>query len=76
MFQDVWFSKAPGSNKNESELDYSLIYYLYEYITKDVEKIKILFMESPFFKSKDRKHYQKFTKDNFKYFYNTCERII
>lgn len=76
IFQDVWFAKAPGSGKNESELDYSLIYYLYEYITKDVEKIKMLFMESPFFKSKDRKHYQKFTKDNFKYFYNTCERII
>lgn len=74
-FQEVRFKKAPGSGKNESELDFCLICYLYEYITKDIEQIKELFMMSPYYKSKDNKHVYKFTHDNYKYFYETCKKI-
>lgn len=75
-FQEVRFKKAPGSGKNESEIDYELICYLYQYITKDIEQIKQIFMESPFYKSKDNKHVYKFTNNNYKYFYETCKSII
>lgn len=74
-FQNVWFSKAPGSNSNESELDYKLLSYIYDYITDDVEMVKILFMESPFYKSKDWKHINKFTKNNYNYFYYVMNKI-
>lgn len=74
-FQEVWFKKAPGSGKNESELDYELICYLYQYITKDDEQIKEIFMESPYYNSKDNKHIYKFTNNNYKYFYETCKKI-
>lgn len=75
-FQDLWFGKAPGSNKNESELDYKLICYLYENITSNIETIKDLFLNSPYYKSKDYKHISKFTKNNYNYFYYVINKII
>lgn len=68
MFQDKWFGKAPGSGSNESELDFALISYLYENITTDKESIRLLFETSPYFKSKDRKHLNKWYYDDYRYF--------
>ena len=74
-FQDLWFSKAPGSGKDESERDYHLVAYIYDYITKDKDKIKQIFEQSPFFKSKDWKHVNKWTKQDFRYFNYLYDRI-
>lgn len=68
VFQDLWFSNAPGSGHDESERDYHLVACLYESITKDKEKIRKLFEQSPFFKSKDWKHVNKWQKQNYRYF--------
>ena len=40
LFQDIWFSKAPGSGKDESERDYFLISYMYTNVTKDKALLK------------------------------------
>lgn len=74
-FQDLWFAKAPGSGHDESEKDFHLIAYLYENITQDKDKIKALFEESPFFKSKDWKHINKWNKQNFRYFNYVFEKV-
>lgn len=68
MFQSLWFDKAPGSGSNESERDYHLLAYLYEEVTRDEEQLKILFEESPFFKSKDWKHINKWENQDYRYF--------
>ena len=67
-FQDVWFSKAPGFKKDESDRDYYLISYIYRNITMDKEKIKTIFETSPFFKSKDWAHVRKWEYNNNRYF--------
>lgn len=74
-FQDLWFTNAPGSGHDESERDFHLIAYLYENITQDKNKIKQLFEESPFFKSKDWKHLNKWNKQDFRYFNYVFERV-
>lgn len=65
---NLWFTPAPGSGKDESERDYRLLKLLYKHITKDKDKLKEVFESSPFFKSKDDKHLQKWTKLNYRYF--------
>lgn len=67
-FQDLWFTHAPGSGKDESERDYRLVRYLYLNITQDRDKVKELFEMSEFFKTKDRKHIFKWTRNNYRYF--------
>ncbi len=67
-FQEVWFSKAPGSNSNESELDFYLIKYIVENITSDKETVKEIFESSPYFKSKDSNHIHKWEYNNYRYF--------
>ena len=74
-FQELWFSQAPGSGHDESERDYHLVAYIYDYITKDKDKIKQIFEQSPFFKSKDWKHVNKWTKQDFRYFNYLYDRI-
>lgn len=74
-FQDLWFSKAPGSGHDESERDYHLVAELYENITHDRNKIKQIFEESQFYKSKDWKHINKWTKNDFRYFNYLYDRI-
>nr|DAJ55470.1 MAG TPA: Primase-pol, Primase, REPLICATION [Caudoviricetes sp.] len=72
-FQDNWFDKAPGSGSNESERDFFLLKFIFENISNNQEEAKTIFEESPFFKSKDRKHIYKWTRaDNryFNYLYN------
>ena len=68
-FQDLWFDKAPGHGSNESERDYQLIATLYEDVTQDPDKILEIFMKSEFYKTKDRAHIYKFTRDNYHYFW-------
>lgn len=67
-FQDLWFTHAPGSGKDESERDYRLVRYLYLNITQDRDKIKELFEMSEFFKTKDKKHILKWERNNYRYF--------
>ncbi len=67
-FQDLWFTKAPGSGKDESERDFYLIKYIYENITQDREKLKSIFEESDFYKSKDNKHINKWKRNDHWYF--------
>ena len=68
QFQDLWFSKAPGSGSDESERDYHIIKFIYENITTNKEVIKELFESSPFFKSKDSKHIYKWEQSDFRYY--------
>lgn len=67
-FQNLWFSVAPGSGKNESELDYALLSYIFEKITQNKSKVKLIFEASPYFKSKDWKHIKKWNAMNYRYF--------
>lgn len=76
-FQDLWFTKAPGSGKDESERDYHLVAYLYENITQDKNLLKQIFESSEFFKTKDWKHINKWKNQNgryFNYLYDTIRR--
>ena len=76
-FQNLWFTNAPGSGKDESERDYHLVAYLFENVTQDHDMIKQIFEQSNFFKTKDYKHVYKWTNQNgryFEYLYNTIRR--
>lgn len=68
LFQNLWFGKAPGSGKNESELDYQLIAFIYENLTQDKAQVKETFESSPYFKSKDDKHIYKWKYNDYRYF--------
>lgn len=67
-FQNLWFKKAPGSGRDESESDFALINMIYNNLTKDKDKVKLIFESSPYFKSKDRKHINKWNYGNFRYY--------
>lgn len=75
LFQDIWFSRAPGSGSDESERDFYLLSYLYEHVTQNKEKLKYIFEQSPFFRSKDYKHVNKWTNQNYRYYNYLYERI-
>lgn len=64
-FLEVWNSKAPGSGKNESELDYYLIKVLFENVTSNFLKIKELLESSDYYLSKDKKHKKKWNETNY-----------
>lgn len=74
-FQDLWFGKAPGSGKDESERDFHILAYLYENVTQNKDKVKLLFEMSPYFKSKDWKHMKKWEQQDFRYFNYVFEQI-
>ena len=67
-FQDNWFEKAPGSGSNESERDFFLISYIIQNITRDREKVRLLIEKSPFYKSKDKKHLEKWNSRDHRYY--------
>ncbi len=75
-FQDLWFSKAPGSGKDESERDFFLTRYIFYNITKDRNKVKELFEQSDFFKSKDERHLYKWNRNNGWYFNYMFDNIL
>ena len=68
FFQDLWFSQAPGSGADESERDYHILAILFEQITQDKEILKQIFESSPYFKSKDRKHINKWLANDNRYY--------
>lgn len=76
LFQNLWFANAPGSNSNESELDFQLLSMLYENITQDKDLIRQIFEESPYFKSKDSKHINKWEYNNHRYFEYVYSNIV
>ena len=78
-FQDLWFGVAPGSGKNESELDFQLLAMIFENITQNEEQLKALFELSPYFSTKDKKHVNKWVYQNnryFKYLYEQLQRRV
>ena len=75
QFQDLWFSKAPGSGADESERDYHIIKFIYINITSNKQVIKELFESSPFFKSKDNKHMFKWQQSDYRYYNYIYEQI-
>lgn len=74
-FQEVWFSQAPGSGQNESQLDFFLLSYLFENIVQDKEKLRLIFEKSPYFKSKDKKHVNKWLYNDYRYYNYVYERL-
>ena len=74
-FQNSWFACAPGSGSNESEMDYHLLCLLYNNITTDKDKLQELFELSPYFKSKDTKHINKWEYGNYRYYNYIYERL-
>ena len=75
-FQNFWFGIAPGFGKDESERDYYIISYLYSNVTTDRNKIKELFENSPYFKTKDRAHIKKWTYNNNRYYNYIYSQLI
>ena len=67
-FQDLWFGEAPGSGSNESQLDFHLIAMLMRNVTRDREMLIEIFEASPYFKTKDWKHVNKWNYNNHRYF--------
>lgn len=67
-FQDIWFTNAPGSGKDESERDYYLLAFLFENVTQDKEMLRKVFEQSPFFKTKDRHHIYKWEYNEHRYY--------
>lgn len=75
-FQDLWFSKAPGSGKDESERDFFLVRYIFNNITRDREKARLIFEESEFFKTKDNQHLYKWHRNDNWYFNYMFDNVL
>lgn len=75
-FQDLWFKQAPGSGKNESQLDFHLLSELFEQITQDKDLLRQVFEASPYFKSKDRKHLNKWYGQDYRYYDFVYSHIV
>lgn len=74
-FQQLWFSRASGAGKNESETDFQILAMLYENITTNKDIIKSLFEMSPYFESKDDIHIRKWCYNNNRYFNYVYSRL-
>ena len=75
QFQDLWFGKAPGSGRDESERDFKLVGMLFDYITTNKQAIKHLFESSPYFQTKDFRHIQKWNRNDFWYYNYMFDKI-
>lgn len=75
-FQDVWFGKAPGAGKDESEKDYYILKMLFNNITQDKDKLREVFEHSPYFNSKDRHHVYKWNYNNYRYYNWVYDNIM
>lgn len=70
-FQDDWFKDGIHptiADRDESERDFRILNYLYTHITTNDSKIKELFEESVFFKTKDNHHIYKWEYNDNRYF--------
>ena len=63
---ELWNTKAPGSGSNESELDLALCNKLAFYLKGDFLGINKAFMVSPYYKSKDSMHIQKWDRNDYR----------
>ena len=78
-FQDDWFKDGIHPTKadhDESERDFRILTFLYTHITTDTEKIRKLFEESTFFKTKDNSHIRKWEYNDYRYFKYQISKII
>ena len=70
-FQELWFNKEHYLVNNlsqESDTDFKLLSYLYSHITQDELLLRLVFEESPYFKTKDQKHMKKWTASDYRYY--------
>lgn len=71
-FQSLWFDTAHNTDLKgaslESNKDYAMLIYIFNNITKNKIRLKELFEASPYFKTKDQKHVNKWNYNNFRYF--------
>lgn len=77
-FQDDWFKDGihpTKADRDESERDFRILSYLYSNITTDDNKIKQLFEESTFFKTKDSTHIRKWEYNDYRYFKYQLSKI-
>lgn len=77
-FQDDWFKDGihpTKADKDESERDFRILTFLYTHITTDDEKIRTLFEESIFFKTKDGSHIKKWEYNDHRYFKYQLSKI-
>ena len=88
VFQDLWFMSEQEhilklscniqGKSRESHADFQILSLLFENITQDKEKLRLVFEQSPYFKSKDYKHQQKWLKQNYRYYdyqYNNIKAL-
>lgn len=74
-FQNLWFTNAPGSGKDESQRDYHLVAYLYENVTQNREKLRQVFECSTFYKTKDSRHISKWLYNDYRYFNYLYDKV-
>ena len=70
-FQEMWFDKDHfliNGISQESDNDFALLKYLYQHITQDKDLLRLVFEQSPYFKSKDDKHVKKWQASNHRYY--------
>jgi len=58
-FKELWHATAPGSGANENELDLALCNKLAYYLKGNYQAINKVFMQTPYYNSKDTKHRKK-----------------
>lgn len=71
LFQDVWFNEKhelKNGISQESDRDYYILKFLYLNVITNKTKLRLVFEQSPFFKSKDKKHVDKWLYRNYRYY--------
>lgn len=71
IFQNVWFDEVHALDhgmSKESDKDFHLMALLYENVTQNRDKLRLVFEQSPYYKSKDTKHKSKWTRSEYRYF--------
>lgn len=78
IFQTRWFDEAhylQYGMSHESQDDYQLMALIYENITQNRDKLRLVFEQSPYFKTKDTVHKLKWTKSDYRYFNYQFDKI-
>lgn len=63
--RSLWYSNAPGSHSDESNRDQALCCKLAYYCKGDATKIAQLFVQSPYYQSKDDAHKAKWAREDY-----------
>lgn len=78
LFQDVWFNEKhelKNGQSQESDRDFYILSFLYQNVITDKIKLRLVFEQSPFFKSKDKKHINKWIYGNYRYYDYMYDRL-